>query len=202
MPRPTLSEIIDGRLIADDSEMYPSDDEPVRAIDVLEPYAAVYRFSADEGGLWYASCALACRADDGAWRETGSSGTHGAALELPWKPSSQTLNGHTIAIYGSVGMDVGDGTSTFLRSIFGFVHPSVRHLRVRTATSERVIEVRSPVGAFAVLVLSDSAVDLQGLNEAGEDVGQPANARPIEDLPRRRFRRRNWRTRGWRFGRT
>ena len=80
-------------------------------------------------------------------------------------------------------MDVGDGTSTFLRSIFGFVDPSVRHLRVRAATAERVIEVRSPVGAFAVLVLSVSAVELQGLNEAGENVGQPATARPIEDLP-------------------
>lgn len=202
MPRPSLSEIIDGWMIAGDSEIRPTEDEPARAIDVLEPYAAVYRFSADADGTWYANCALARRADDGSWRDTGSSGTHGAALELPWKPSSRTLNGHTIAIFGSGGMDIGEGTSTFLRSIFGFVDPSVRHLRVSAATAERVIEVRSPVGAFAVLVLSESAVEMQGLNEAGEDVGQPETARPIEDSPRRRFRRRNWRTRGWKFGRT
>jgi len=196
VPRPTLSEIIDGQLIASDSEIYPTEDEPVRAIDVLGPYGAVFRFSADEGGAWYASCAVACRADDGSWRDTGSSGTHGAPLELPWKPSSRTLNGQTIAIFGSGGMDVGEGTSTFLRSIFGFVDPSVRHLRVSDTTRERVIEVSSPVGAFAALVLSGSAVELQGINEAGEDVGQPATVTRIEDPCRRRFRRRNRRSRG------
>ena len=56
-----LSEIIEGRLIAGDSEYDPTEDEPVLAIDVLGPYAAVYRFSADAGGAWFAGCTLAQR---------------------------------------------------------------------------------------------------------------------------------------------
>ena len=95
VPLPTLSEIIEGQLIAGDSEIHPTEDEPVRAIDVLEPYAAVYRFSADAAGAWLANCTLAYRADDGSWRDTGSSGTHGDALKLPWRPSSPTLNGQS-----------------------------------------------------------------------------------------------------------
>ena len=47
---PTLSDIIEGRMIADDSEILPAEDEPIRAIDVLEPYAAVFRVSVDESG--------------------------------------------------------------------------------------------------------------------------------------------------------
>lgn len=50
MARPTLSDIIEGRMIADDSEILPAEDEPIRAIDVLEPYAAVFRVSVDESG--------------------------------------------------------------------------------------------------------------------------------------------------------
>ncbi len=196
MPLPTLSEIIDGQLIAGDSEIHPTEDEPVRAIDVLEPYAAVYRFSADASGAWFANCTLAYRTDDGSWRDSGSSGTHGDALELPWRQSSPTLNGHSIAIFGSGGMDVGEGTSTFLRSIFGFADPSVRRLRVSAATGERIIEVRSPVGAFVVLLLGESAVELQGLNETGEDVGQPVTGSPVGALAHKRFRRPTRRTRG------
>jgi hypothetical protein len=111
VPGPTLSEIIEGRLIAGDSETDPTEDEPVRAIDVLEPYAAVCRLSADEGGAWFAGCTLAQRADDGSWSDTGSSGTHGDGMELPWRPSRRTLNGHTVVIFGSGGIDVGEGTS-------------------------------------------------------------------------------------------
>jgi hypothetical protein len=168
---------------------------------VLEPYAAVYRFSASADGTWFASCTLAQRADDGSWQDTGSSGTHGYDMELPWRPSGRTLNGHTIAIFGSGGTDVGEGPSTFLRSFFGFADPSVRHIRVSADSGERIIEVRSPVGAFAVLVLGESAVELQGLNAAGEDVGQPTKENPVDARAHSRFRGRNRRTRGWRLGR-
>lgn len=202
MPRPTLSEIIEGELIAGDSEIHPTEDEPVRAIDVLEPYAAVYRFSADAGGAWFASCSLARMADDGSWQDRGSSGTHGDALELPWRPSSRTLNGHTIAIFGSGGKDIGEGSSTFVRSIFGFADPSVCRLRVSNTTAERIIKVCSPVGAFAVLTFGESAVELQGLDENGALVGQPATVKPVDAVAPWRFRRRNRRRRGWRFGRS
>jgi len=121
MARPTLSDIIEGRMIADDSEILPAEDEPVRAIDVLEPYAAVFRVSVDESGAWFANCALALRTGDGSWRDTGSSGTHGSGWKLlPWRPSSRTLDGNTLVILGSGGLDVGDSPGTFLRSIFGF----------------------------------------------------------------------------------
>ena len=80
MPLPTLSEIIDGQLIAGDSEIRPTEDEPVRAIDVLEPYAAVYRFSADSSGAWFANCTLAYRADEGSWRILGRV----APTATPW----------------------------------------------------------------------------------------------------------------------
>ena len=112
------------------------------------------------------------------------------------------MNGHSIAIFGSGGMDVGEGTSTFLRSIFGFADPSVRHLRISGATGERIIEVRSPVGAFVVLLLGESAVELQGLSETGEDVGQPVTANPVGAVADRRFRRPTRRTRGWRLALT
>jgi hypothetical protein len=202
VPRPTLSEIIDGQLIAEDTEIHPTEDEPVRAIDVLEPYAVVYRFSTDAGGAWFASCTMAQRAGDGSWQDTGSSGTRGEALELPWRPSRRTLNGHTLAIFGSGGMGVGEGTSAFLRFVVGFADPSVRQLRARAATGERTIEVRSPVGAFAVLVLGESAVEMQGLSADGEEVGQPATGNPVDALADRRIRRRSRRTRGWRLGRS
>lgn len=202
MPHPTLSEIIDGRMIASDSEIHATDDEPVRAIDVLEFYAAVYRFSAGADGDWYASCTLAKRCDDGSWSDRGSSGTRGVDLQLPWRPSSRTLNGHTVAIFGSGGVDVGEDRSIFLRSIFGFADPSVSHLRISAATLERIIEVCSPVGAFVVVALGEGAVDLQGLSDEGQDVGKPAVAKPIGDPARPRFRRRHWQTRGWRFGRS
>ena len=39
-------------MISGDSEIGPTEDEPVRAVDVLEPFAAVYRFSVrDDAGL-------------------------------------------------------------------------------------------------------------------------------------------------------
>jgi hypothetical protein len=55
-------------------------------------------------------------------------------MELPWRPSARTLNGHTIAVYGSGGIDVGEGTSMFLRTLLGFADPFVRQLRVSAAT--------------------------------------------------------------------
>ena len=43
-----MSEVIEGRLISDASELVATLDEPVRAIDLLGRFAAVYRFSADD----------------------------------------------------------------------------------------------------------------------------------------------------------
>jgi hypothetical protein len=179
--RRALSEVIDGRLISGGSGIVPTDDEPVLAVDVLGCFAAVYRFSVDHGGAWFADCTVALRIAEGTWRDAGSGGTRGAGWKVPWRPSRETLDDRAIAIFGSIGRDLADEQDrpVFVRAIYGFVDPTVRSLHLSAASGERAVEVESPAGAFAVVVLGESAVELQGLGETGADVGQSATAAPV-----------------------
>ncbi len=176
MARPTLSEVIDGRLISGDSEIVPTEDEPVRAVDVLEPFAVLYRFSVGERGDWYDQCSVAMRTSDGTWEETSSGGGHGGGWVVPWRPSTQTLDGRAVFVFGSAGMHLPDAQDEMVSvsGIYGFADLAVRRLRVSSEAGDRVVEVSSPVGAFVVLVLGEGAVKLQGLDQSGLDVGQPA----------------------------
>jgi len=180
--RPTLSEVIEGRLISDASEIVATLDEPVRAIDLLGRFAAVYRFSADDDGAWFEECVLAVKTGDGQWVPSGAGGSHGEGWELPWRPSSLTLDGRTVWVFGSAGGDLidDDDRPVFVRGIYGFVEPQVRAIRVSSEDGERTVAVTSPVGAFVVLVRGEGAVELQGLDEAGANLGQPVTKEPIE----------------------
>jgi hypothetical protein len=180
MPRQSLSEVIDGRLISGASEIVPTSDEPVRAVDVASNIAAVYRFSVDPTGQWFQQCTMAFKTPDGSWVEGTAGGSHGEGWQVPWRPSDETLDGHSLAIFGSAGMDVGDAPDLVLaRGIYGFAGPPIRHLRVSSERGERTVSVDSPVGAFVVVTLGEGVVEFQGLDEAGVEVGQPANTAPI-----------------------
>ncbi len=181
MLRSNLSEVIEACLISGASEIVPTEDEPVRAVDVLGRFAAVYRFSVDESGAWFQECTVAFRDGDGTWRETSAGGSHGDGREVPWRSSSQTLDGHTISVFGSAGLDLPDERErmVFVRGIYGFSDPAVRALRVGAASGKRVVEVKSPAGAFVVIVVGQSAVDLQGLDHAGAEIGQSATVEPV-----------------------
>jgi hypothetical protein len=200
---PTLSEIIDGALISDDSEIVPTAEEPVRAVDVLGPVAAVLRVTVGPDGDWYQQCSMAVRSEDRRWAESGSGGGHGSGWDTPWRPSEQTLDGRSIVIMGSTGSDLPDnrGSVGFVRAVHGFVHPQVRAIRVRTTASERVVDVTSPVGAFVVVVRGDDPVELQGLDETGGSVGAAAmtTAGPAARALRGGVRHR--RKFGWKWGR-
>jgi hypothetical protein len=181
MARQSLTEIIGGRLISDAPEIFPTVDEPVRAIDVLEPYGAVYRFSVAESGAWFEECSIALKGPDGLWTETTAGGSHGDSWDVPWRPSFDTLDGHTVSIFGSAGMELPyeDDRVVFVRGVYGFADRAVRSLHISAATGERAFELDSPVGAFVVLVLGESSVELQGLDSSGAEVGQPATAAPV-----------------------
>ena len=186
--RPTLSEVIEGALISSAADIAPTEDEPVRAIDVLGGVAALFRFSIDGTGAWFEECSIALRAADGTWKQSTGGGSHGDGWKGPRRPSTRTLDGHTISIFGSVGLDRPDekGDMVFVRAIYGFSDPVVRALRVNAASGERTVKVASPAGAFVVLVAGDGAVEFQGLDAAGLGVGQPATAAPASDSETRR----------------
>lgn len=179
--RPNLSEVIERRLISGDSELVSTEDELVRAIDVVGRFAAMYRFSMDENGDWYDDSTLAIKTSGRQWLAAGSGGSYGVGCEVPWRPSMETLGGHTVAIFGSAGSEQEDerGELVFVRTLFGFVDGSVGSLRACSANGERTLAVDSPAGAFVVLVMGESAVELQGIDLAGNHVGQPATSDPI-----------------------
>jgi hypothetical protein len=168
----------------------PTEDEPVRAVDVLGPYAAVYRFSVDESGAWFENCTIALKDSDDRWQETTAGGAHGGGWEVPWRPSSLTLDGHTVSVFGTAGMHLPDeqDRTVFVRGIYGFADMAVRWLRVTSEAGQRTVEVNSPAGAFVVVVLGDGAVDLHGLDQRGADLGEPATNEAIQDSPLRRRR--------------
>jgi hypothetical protein len=132
MVRHSLTEIIGGRLISDASEIVPTVDDPVRAIDVVEPDGAVYRFSVAESGAWFEECSIVLKGPDGVWTETTSGGSHGDSWGVPWRPSLETLDGHTISIFGSAGMELPyeDDRVVFLRGVYGFADRTVQSLRI------------------------------------------------------------------------
>ncbi len=195
MTRPTLNEIIEGRLTSTDAQIVPTDDEPVRAVDVLGHLAAVYRFSVDVSGAWFAACTLACRTQDGQWQDSGSGGSHGEGWDVPWQPSSRTLDGHAISIFGSVGPNLlgNEDRIDLVRAIYGFTDPMVRALRVSAASGERILTVNSPAKAFVVVVVGESAVRTAGnrphrnrRRTAGNHAThlRAARAKPLPPTPR------------------
>lgn len=202
MAAPSLSEVVEGRLISADSEIVASSDEPVRAVDVLGSVAAVYRVSIGVDGDWYEQCTVAVRSRDGEWRETGSGGARVEGWESPWRPSSETLEGRSLAVFGSTGSVLPDsrGSKGFVRCTYGFVDPLVRSLRVSTAGSERTVEVTSPVGAFVVVVRGEEPVELTALGESGTPIGGSVTQTAGPTAITRRLQQRNRRF-GLRWGR-
>ena len=108
MAHPTISEIIERRLISGDPEIVPTADEPVRAVDVLGPFAAVYRFSVGRNRSWFEDCSIALRTGRGSWRETTSGSARGEGRDVPWRPSSRIFDGRSVCVFGSAGIDLPD----------------------------------------------------------------------------------------------
>jgi hypothetical protein len=73
--------------------------------------------------------------------------------------------------------------TTLTRSLLGRFTGSLRRRYGTFGPSyergERTVAVDSPVAAFAVVALGEGAIEFPSLDEAGVEVGQPANAAPI-----------------------
>ncbi len=164
MAHPTISEIIERRLISGDPEIVPTADEPVRAVDVLGPFAAVYRFSVGRNRSWFEDCSIALRTGRGSWRETTSGSARGEGRDVPWRPSSRIFDGRSVCVFGSAGIDLPDEEErmVLVRGIYGFCEPTVRALRVSSGGRERIVDITSPVGAFVVVVTGEGFVMVQG----------------------------------------
>ncbi len=162
-------------MISGTAEIVPTADEPVRAVDVLGRFAAVFRFAVAAGGGYSADGALALRTGPETWLETCSGGSIGGGLKVPFRPSPEDFGGHSLSVFGSAGMDLPDDQDqmVLVSAIFGFAIPEVRSVRVRTQSRVRTVVLDSTAGAFVVAVVGEGDVELQGLDERSVEIGRP-----------------------------
>jgi hypothetical protein len=170
---PSLSEIIDQRVISKASFIEPTRDLLPVAIDTVGRFAVVYWLGIEEQGEWVEECSIALRTGD-TWSETTRGGGHGEGWETPWRPPSDGWNGRALVVGGSSGMDLpNDGDQMVLvRGVYGFVSEQVRAIRSTQGGASRVVDVASPVGAFVVLLIGEDSAELQGLDSDGQAIGQ------------------------------
>lgn len=177
MPRRSITDaIIEHHSISQSTFITPGDDDPVRAIDVLGRFAAIYRLAVDEHGAWYDDCEIAVKTSDG-WRETNSGGGHGFGWRTPWRPASEGWNGCPLAIMGSFAgelpeTDEGDDMVLVLGR-YGFATDRVAAIKVTQGTGTRIVDVTSPAGAYVVITIGTDHVELQGLDNHRLPIGPP-----------------------------
>jgi hypothetical protein len=158
---------IEGRVISDAPEIVPGSDD-LRAIDVLEPFAALFRFGVGHGGGWSVDCSIAKRISPEGWFEMTGGGGMGAGYEVPFRPSRDKFGGSSLSIFGSSGMHLDDHRDAvvLVRGLYGFAAPEVRSILVRSGSEKRTVAVDSPAGAFVVVVVGKNDVELHGARRA------------------------------------
>ena len=168
-----LSRLIEERLISAASSIGPSEEELPLAIDVVSRFAALFWISVDEDGAWYEDCTVALKAGD-SWQPCTEGGGHGDDWETPWRPPAEGWKGQPMAIFGSAGMDLPDEADEIVqvRGLYGFATPQVTSIRVNQGSDSRLIGMASPAGAFVVVITGAEALELQGLDDHGQIVGQ------------------------------
>ena len=165
---------IEGRVISDAPEIVPISHD-LRAIDVLGPFAALFRFGVGPSGGWSVDCVIAKRISPEGWQEMTSGGGIGVGCEVPFCPSRDKFGGSSMSIFGSAGMHLADDVEAevLVRGVYGFATAEIRSILVRSGSEKRNVAVDSPAGAFVVVVLGENDVELQGLDEHGDEIGSP-----------------------------
>jgi glyoxylate utilization-related uncharacterized protein len=69
--------------------------------------------------------------------------------------------------------NVGD-EMVLVRGLYGFATEHVAIIRVTQGGQARAVEVTSPAEAFVVVVIGEDAVQLQGLDKHGHEIGHPS----------------------------
>ena len=143
MPRFDLGRALDGGDVARPDTITATEDEQVLAVDVVDDWGAVFRFSVGTDGAWFAECIVASRRDDGSWEDHGRGGSHGTAWPLPWRPPAEGWDGSPLLVMGT--------TSFGVEATFGFAAPAVRTVTAEHQGRRRTVDIASPVGAFVVI---------------------------------------------------
>jgi hypothetical protein len=173
MVRRSLSDVIEGRLITPGSTISTPLDEAVMAVDVVDTWAALFRFSVEMNGEWYAGCQRATIGWNHRWEEMGSGGFRGDGWEMPWQPPEQGWDGRGLFIFGHTAQGVADdeGLDHSFDAFCGFAAKPVAAIRVTCDSKERLVKIESELGGFAVAAIGSGDVQLQALDDDGNPFG-------------------------------
>jgi len=157
--------------VTDRSDHLTPDTGEVLALDRVRSFGAAFLFGVDHHGSWVADAVYARRDETGHWGELGSGGTHGDGWITPWKPPESGWDGRVLAIMVTAGLTVYEGTDpeieSDLRAVVGFAAPDVTGLILSDSDGDRLVEVLSPIGAFAVLHIGQGPFTLQVATSSG-----------------------------------
>jgi hypothetical protein len=130
-------------------------------------------FSLGDDGEWFCDCVSAQRRADGRWEELGSGGSQGSGWDVPWRPPDLGWDGSPILVMMVAGLTVFDDADLELnlRVIGGFAAPLVSGLLLVDGDNERQVPVRSHVGAFALVSVTQGAATLIPVGPDGTPVG-------------------------------
>lgn len=154
MPRSELNEIIEERLTA--ADIVADGDHHVLAVDVLEPWAAVFQFQVEANGDFDTETAIAQRFHGRRWESLSSGGFRGAGWELPWSRPAVGAHGDHLLGLGLTGRDVEDAAEQAyeLVAACGFASSATDEILVTSTGTERTI-VPAATGAYVAIGLGD-----------------------------------------------
>jgi hypothetical protein len=157
-----IDDLMSGSATFRGNEVIATSTNTAMAVDVVEPWGAVFQLQIAAKGSYNEQAVVTYRAPGGEWTRLMSGDSHGDGWATPWCPPEIGWDFGHLLVTGTTGTTgcTDDDELIALTAVYGFVSPRVQAVRVeQRAEAPRAVEPMS-CGAWIVLVVGVEPVDL------------------------------------------